>query len=329
MSSFRAATVLSVGLLALALAGRAQDGFEIPELLTPEEQAQRELERKRKAPPVLSCAPGSLQASMKEGETRNLAITIRNAGGRTLEWEIGSAPDWLEVSKDGGSLGYGEKEQLALTARPASGTTGTVSASVVIRAPGAGGSPVSIPVTLEIEPKPEPKPEPPVPPPEEPPEVPIAPPERRNSLGVRAGVVFPSSGDTVDYDTNFVFGIYYRIPERRARWLSYELSLDIGSEDEAAGYGSRSVMGDVSAVFALGNGPESGGGYLLSGLGVMMELVDDQITGASYTNYATMIALGGGLVFADGRLDARLAYGIFVGSDNVPGQALLALSYSF
>jgi hypothetical protein len=325
VSSFRAATILSVGVLALAFAGRAQDDFEIPELLTPEEEAQRELERKRRAPPVLSCSPGSLLASMKEGETGHLVVTIRNTGGRTLEWEIESAPDWLEVTKVAGSLGYGEKEQLGLLAKPASGTTGTVSGSVVIRAPGAGGSPVSIPVTLEIEPKPEP----PVLPPQEPPEIPIAPPRRKNALGVRAGVLLPSSGDTADYDANFVFGIYYRIPVRRVATLSYELSLDIGGEDEVSDYESRSVMGDASLVFALGGEPGRRGGYLLSGIGVLMEFVDEQTTGASYTNYATMITLGGGLVFADGRLDARLAYGIFVGSDNVPGQALLALNYSF
>ncbi len=54
-------------------------------------------------------------------------------------------------------------------------------------------------------------------------------------------------------------------------------------------------------------------------------------TGAAYTNNGRVLDLGGGVVFTvgEGRFDARLTCGVLFGSDNVGGQATVALGYSF
>ncbi len=81
------------------------------EVLTPEEQAERELEQKRQAQPVLVCSPKSLSASVTRGDTQRLRLTIRNAGGRTLGWVATFWPNWARLTTDSGELGF-QKEQV-------------------------------------------------------------------------------------------------------------------------------------------------------------------------------------------------------------------------
>ncbi len=121
------------------------------EVLTPEEQAERELEKKRQAAPVLVCTPDTLGATVARGETRALLLTIRNGGGQTLSWAVISAPSWVDVGVRGGELKFGEKRTLTLAVDPREMTTGTSEGVILVEAPGAEGSPVRVRIVVEVE----------------------------------------------------------------------------------------------------------------------------------------------------------------------------------
>lgn len=102
------------------------------EVLTPEEQAERELERKRRAQPVLECGPGNLRAAVKRGETRGLRLSIENAGGRKLNWAVISAPKWASPDRRSGELGYQEKLGVLVTLDPERLPAGETSGVIVV-----------------------------------------------------------------------------------------------------------------------------------------------------------------------------------------------------
>ena len=77
------------------------------EVLTPEEQAERELEAKRQAPPVLVVGPAQLRMEISEDETQTVSLTVRNAGGGKLVWSV------LERDNDYGANARVEASYLA------------------------------------------------------------------------------------------------------------------------------------------------------------------------------------------------------------------------
>ena len=158
------------------------------EVLTPEEQAERELERRRNAPPVLECTPKSLVATVEPGETTLLHLTVRNAGGLRLRWSVLSAPKWVRLDRLSGKLGFEEEDTLVLVADPGALPRGAVQGRIVIAAPGAEGSPVTIAVALAGPAAA--RPEAPAPVPEPPREEAGAAPVRVPSGRVRLGLEF-------------------------------------------------------------------------------------------------------------------------------------------
>lgn len=144
----RAALVLAPCLLLLAASVTPAR-----EVLTPEEQAERELERKRQAQPVLECEPRSLRAEVKRGETSALRLTIRNAGGRTLRWSVKSAPGWVRMDVLSGEVGFGESRTVGLAVRSETLQPGTSRGEIVIEAPGATGSPATVRVSVKVLPR--------------------------------------------------------------------------------------------------------------------------------------------------------------------------------
>ena len=127
------------------------------EVLTPEEQAERELERKRQAEPVLECKPRSLRAEVKRGETTGLRLSVENAGGRTLNWAVISAPKWASPDRRSGELGYQEKLGVLVTLDPEGLPAGETSGVIVVEGRDRGGkevegSPVAVRVVAEVEP---------------------------------------------------------------------------------------------------------------------------------------------------------------------------------
>jgi len=297
----------------------------------------------RAKPPKLAVKPSLRRGlTLQQGRTGKLgAIEIHNAGGQTLRWKLGPLPGWLRADSTEGSLGFGERKSVSLTVGAKVAAPGPRRHDIVIDAAGASGGPVSVRVELEVRPPPPPTKPRPTPSKVEKPELPPArdeergedrivqpPSERKRAFGVRAGVTLPGSGDLADYDSNAMLGLYYRPRELNGSKLVWEFALGFGGSETSEEYDSRPITGDAHLLFPLGSGGRTRG-YLLTGIGTMIELVEDTSSAAEYTNYVGVLDLGGGLAFGDGRYDARFTYGFYLGSENLIGQALLALGYSF
>lgn len=98
----------------------------------------------------LSVSPTSLTFTAPVGsqDAMTQTINISNSGGGTLSWTATDPVDWVVKNVDGGT-GNGS---LQVTVYPSyfGGAAGTYTSSVTITAPGASGSPKTIPVTLTI-----------------------------------------------------------------------------------------------------------------------------------------------------------------------------------
>jgi outer membrane protein assembly factor BamB len=98
--------------------------------------------------PALSVNPTSLALTAVAGTRLPVTgtLTIANTGGGSLSWAASTANSWLQVSPASGT-GNGSVDVTALVqGQPA----GTQTGAVTITAPGAGGSPVTVPVTLTL-----------------------------------------------------------------------------------------------------------------------------------------------------------------------------------
>ncbi len=335
MSRQRIPAALSAGIAAL-LAVSSASALDLDDV------ARRQ---KALAPPKLRVTPASRRVRVRQGRSGTVRLEVENAGGRTLGWRVTSLPKWLVPRKRSGSLGFEKKETLSLSARAGELPAGTHKGSLVLNA-GAAGS-VTVAVTMVVTPKPKVKrlvrPEPPdvVKPRPDLPKPPRRPRESRRRLpvrrqtgarsgefGVRAGLLLPSSGDSAGYDSNFQFGVYYRPKKLNGAKIVYEVTLDFGATETSGAYTSQPLTGDIDLIFPLGKGRGKTRGYLMSGLGGMMESVTETGTGNTYTNFAGLLNLGGGMVFS-GRLDARFLFAVLLGSENVVGRTSLSLGYGF
>lgn len=285
--------------------------------------------QKALAPPKLGVTPASPSVTVRQGGSGALSLEVENAGGRTLGWSVTSLPKWLIPRKRSGSLGFEKKETLSFSARAGELPAGIHKGSVVLNA-GAAGS-VTVAVTMVVTPKPEPpavvKQPPDLP---EPPRPPVEPRRRarKGGFGVRAGLLMPSSGDSADYDSNFRFGVYYRPKKLNGAKIAYEVALGFGATETSGAFTSQPLTSDINLIFPLGKGGGKTRGYLMSGLGGMMESVREMGTGNTYTNFAGLLNLGGGVVFSN-RLDVRLMFAALLGSENVVGRTYLSLGYGF
>ena len=126
----RTRSFLSVAvLLSAALPCAALD------FLSPEEEAELELKRKKEADPVLTCAPVRLNASVRKDEKTSARLTVLNAGGRTLQWSVTSAPEWASPDPKGGELGFEGRQDLVLSIDPSALPDGATRGEIVIEAP--------------------------------------------------------------------------------------------------------------------------------------------------------------------------------------------------
>lgn len=304
------------------------------EILSDSERAERERERKLKAKPVLSCKPASLSAKAKRGDTAELSITIRNAGGRTLRWSLGKLPRWLAADVTTGELKHAEQKRVVLHVRTRLVSGGGDESGITIVAPGADGSPLTVPIAVAVE---EPPPEP----------VPVGrkpvgrgtelepihlPPEPggkgRGKAAARVGYMLPGDGEKTAYDSSVFLGVQYRLPRREESRISYEIGVDYASTDAEgdAGATSQLLTGRVDVVFHMGGG-NGGAWYLLSGLGGMIDNAD--LADASESYSVGLLDLGAGLALLGGKLDVRLSHPILLGSENVGSMTQLSVAYSF
>jgi hypothetical protein len=337
------AAVVWAGAVAAQDAG--EDEFRMDEYLTPEEKTAREVERRKAAPPALHVEPAAVSVAVGPDGRSSATIVLRNTGGGALEWTARAEVEWLEVVPADGRIGYEEEERLTLRATDAALEPGSHAASVVIDAGGAAGSPSTVHLSVEV-PKPEVEPEPPA---EglaadptgveslEPPAPVDAGPAggaerelRDPALTLRAGVLMPSTGELSEYAASFLVALSYALrPGDETARVSYEFLLGFGALEESDGYESQPTIGDASVLLALGRAHASTRGYLLAGLGALVESVEELPTGDRFTNYAGSVALGGGLRFRETSLDARLTYSLLFDSANVASRACISIGYGF
>ncbi len=125
------------------IVGGSQFGFPNADL------AWAEIVSSAPSEPFLAASPTSLAFTSEEGaEPGDLTLYVRNAGGGLLTWTLtpGGSTPWLHVSTLSGS---GDADvQVSIDATGL--TAGTYSSSVTVQAPGAAGSPQTIPVQLTI-----------------------------------------------------------------------------------------------------------------------------------------------------------------------------------
>ena len=120
------------------------------EVLTPEEQAERELEAKKRAPPVLVVEPAELNATLGRGETKALLLAVKNAGGQVLRWTVVSSPTWAPPDPRRGELGFGGRIDLAVVIDPARLAPGANRGELVVAAPGVEGSPATVAIVIRM-----------------------------------------------------------------------------------------------------------------------------------------------------------------------------------
>ena len=306
------------------------------DILSDDERAEKAREEKRGGKPVLACSPASLSTTSQRGDTAELSVVIKNAGGRVLRWSFGKLPRWLAADVTSGELKYKEQSRITLHVRTRLVSGGGDEAGIVIEAPGAEGSPLTIPIAVAVE-----EPEPAKPAPEKPkpvvrgpgpePEAALSPPVPggggRGKIAVRVGFMLPGSGSKTGYDSSPFFGVQYRMPRKESSKLSYEIGVERASSDaEGVGASSQLTTGRADVLFHVGGG-NGGAWYLMSGLGGMIDKAD--LPGASESYKVGLLDLGAGMGLAGGKLDVRLSHSLLLGSENVGGMTQLSMAYSF
>jgi hypothetical protein len=307
------------------------------EILTPEEQAERELAKRREAEPVLVCEPTALEVAVKRGETRALRVTIRNAGGLTLSWAVISAPKWVSPDRRAGELGFDEKRSLVLTVDPEGLGGVETTGEIVIEAPEAEGSPVTVRIVAVVEggietesdiPAPEVT-EPRTPPkPDRP--APRGPRSRR--FGVRAGYLMPNSGQLRRFDAGPLVGPYLHLARRNGSRLTVELGLDVyrlQSDDEFWVGHSDVFAGRLDVLYALAGPAARTGGYVVCGIAGLLESAVREGVDIRYVNGVGALDLGAGASMASGRLDLRLTHNIVLGGENVGALTSVTMAVGF
>ena len=313
----RAIWILSASILLIGVPCMARDFLSVPERSRLERE--RELEEKHKARPLLACAPGSLDMTTERGKIVSVSLRIRNGGGQTLQWSLQSVPKWAKADTRSGELGYNESVTVAFVIDPADLPKTGARDEIVVEAPDAAGSPITIPIVIEVV-------EPPPPPPEPPKPVPMRP----GSFGVRAGYMMPGSGGELDFDGGAAFGVYYQPRRPLEAKLLYELGLDYsraeGSDEPDS---SKAFSGRLDLLFALGPGEKAARAYLVSGICGIMESTGGGSGNYTYNNYAGALNLGAGIDLAKGKVDIRITHAVLLGSDNVSGLTFMTVGVRF
>ena len=105
-------------------------------------------------PPVLKVATENL-SFMGQAEGANppsQRVKIENAGGSSMNWQVSTDTNWLQVRPNKGILQSEQSTMVTVSASLATLSEGTKQGAITIVAEGADNSPVRVPVTFEVEP---------------------------------------------------------------------------------------------------------------------------------------------------------------------------------
>jgi hypothetical protein len=105
-----------------------------------------------KPPPILSVSPSSYSDSAFQGSTLAHAFSLRvnNTGPGALTWTATKDTTWLTLSKAAG--GAPPLDSTVVTLTPGSLAVATHTGTVTVTAPGAAGSPATVPISFKIKP---------------------------------------------------------------------------------------------------------------------------------------------------------------------------------
>ena len=313
------------------------------------EKAKQEMERKRQAPPVLAVSLASFSAKVKYGEAAQRQLQIRNAGGSILKWTANSSVPWATVEPARGELGYQAKQSVAITLSASGLEAGRHPGTVTIAAGQAAGSPKVIALELTALPRPveaKPEPLPPKPLNETEPPKRLAPPpvridappvkdrdernipwaDRIDGLGLRAGLLMPGSGDTLDYGTGMSIGLFWR-PARPESALGYELEVRFADVESETGSEASTIYGGHAYVLWQAYQDGTVFLYALGGLSTFSEQVDNDRFGSG-SAFGIAVDLGAGVTFRQ-RFDAQLSYSLLLQSNNVGDVFMASLGVMF
>jgi hypothetical protein len=101
-------------------------------------------------PPTLGVSPSSLSFSAAPGGSNpaSQTISVTNLGTGTLGWTVNSSASWLHVSPPNGTNTGAVTASVSISGL----TAGTYTATLVVTAPAATNSPMTVPVTLVVAP---------------------------------------------------------------------------------------------------------------------------------------------------------------------------------
>lgn len=99
-------------------------------------------------PALLTASPGSIDFGARDVTA---TVTLGDAGGETLEWQVTSAPGWLSTAPGAGSLQPGGTAGLRLTADRSGLAEGRHTGTVVVASTGGNAS-IRVAVTVERDP---------------------------------------------------------------------------------------------------------------------------------------------------------------------------------
>lgn len=106
----------------------------------------------RTNPPRIGLSPTSFMFTSLLGEPSppNQTLTITNIGGLVLNWNASTSPGWLSVSPRNGSLTSGASTPITVSVNTSGLPEGSHSGEILIEAPGAIGTPQTVPVTVVV-----------------------------------------------------------------------------------------------------------------------------------------------------------------------------------
>ena len=329
--------------------------------------AQVAKERARQATPVLQISPDKFQVTIREGEFQEVKLTVSNAGGQVLRWSAQSRESWIEPKTRSGELSYQGKQEVTLILRaPAGAVAGqTTSGLLRIEAPGAQGSPAVVPIAVQIqtteavpteaapptestEPtqaEPQAKPEAdqagqpgaapstspwtaPSDASDERGEMPWEPKERLG-LGLRLGFGSPSDGSEEIFGTASSIGLFYRRFQVEGSWgleAGFDLGLGASTSDDFEGVETSLMTASGLLLYSLNKKRTL---YVLGGVELWLETIDDPAFGTSESNSGLGLRFGAGTTLTKYPIDLRLGFSLLVGSDNVKSVVGLAVGYMF
>ena len=149
--------------------------------------------------------------------------------------------------------------------------------------------------------------------------------------GIRMGLFLTSGGDAPPSTPLFHGALFHRSrmmsDELEARRV-WELALGLVQSETIGGLQSYPVTGELNVLIPLRANPRAQG-YLATGVGILFEVVTDELAGGTFYNYAGVMNVGAGTTFAKGRFDLRFMYGRLLGSPGADEQLGLTFGLAF